>query len=144
MRVNLRRGLLRLWLVLSLLWIALVGVYSADTVITNVELIWPASSSGQENIVEPAVSGVDWEARLNGSASTSSEFLRRLVDEILPGDFDREQARRHDEQGAPNDLVLAGMAALAPPLALLAAIFVSLWVAAGFALGQHAAHRRVH
>ena len=66
--MNLQRGLLRLWLVVSLLWIALVGVYSAGTVITSVELIWPASSSGHEIIVEPSGSGTDYEAELRRRA----------------------------------------------------------------------------
>jgi hypothetical protein len=121
--MNLRRGLLRLWLALSLCWVAVIGVY-----------VWNQEQARAKRL-EAHISCVKEEGEKRGG--------RDLEREIFPMCVDRSGATLEDLAIAfwrvtVTDTIKSyfkeyGALMLLPPLVTLALGLLAAWVLSGFA-----------
>ena len=138
--INFRRGLFRLWIAASVVWLVGAGVYLQGDIRFHVSALMTAepatdavpdvASSWQDSpIVEEAPSPGKWELRAQQiermNRGMSLEELRASL-LAVPKDT------RTPSQRAKDSLTFATSAILLPPIMLFALGWTGLWIVRGF------------
>jgi hypothetical protein len=122
--MNWRRGLLRLWLVLSLCWVAAVGVYAwkQEPWISSPQFVYETASSyrGNEQSNSIGLNIGAWRVTIDRQFEQLSPEKQNETAQKIANSLNAELAKRYVAY------------VLVPPLATLVLGFLGAWVVSGF------------
>lgn len=147
MRLNWRRGLFRIWLIVSVVWIGVVVAFAWQAVVEPYvgtyafiegrgETAWEYTSGeasaarrakGDGSLTEIAVDGAP---NITYFTSESGEVLIERMEKLAPlmlGFYEAQQTRNR-----PDTIVGAVLAALVPPIGALILGAALIWALSGF------------
>ncbi len=124
--INLRRGLFRLWIATSFVWLVIVGALSQEGIRWDVSTLTTDRPAAEERI---------------DSRPLREQLLRTCRDE--PRDKrgcrkkersaeERKKARAQQAQSAQGELMLSAIVLLLPPILAFALGWAGLWIMRGF------------
>jgi len=148
--LNYRRGGLRAWLVLSLLWSTTVAIVAFGVIdrdlpwnspnlvywtSSDVPHVWDFPADWDINMIDDAVIAIMLKKPVDKDCVPVPEKDPKVVS-FLPCELidipQEKDLRRHPPIALGNKLLVAGAVMVVPPLALLAAFSLLCWVIAGF------------